>query len=138
MAEVRPPPDVNRFLAEARRRRLVLALASSSNPDEVGANLAVIGEKPENFVLVVDKDDIGTSKPAPDAFAVALQRTGLSGGEVAAVGDTRWDGEAAGKLGVAFWAVLTGGDREEELTAAGARHVAPTLGGLIPLLGADR
>jgi phosphoglycolate phosphatase-like HAD superfamily hydrolase len=134
MPEVRPVADVGRFLEAARRRGLVLALASSSNPDEVGANLAVIGEKPENFPVVVDKDDIETSKPAPDAFAVALERSRVSAGSAVAVGDTRWDGEAAAKLRAPFWGVLTGAGREAELRSAGATVVSATLAGLIPLL----
>jgi len=134
MPEVRPIPEVERFLREARRRRLVLGLASSSNPDEVGANLAVIGEKVENFPVVVDRDDIRTSKPAPDAFAVALKRTGLQAASAVAIGDTRWDGEAAARLGTAFWAVLTGAGREVELSAAGASRVGATLAAFIPLL----
>ncbi len=41
----------------------------------------------------------------------------------AAVGDTRWDAEAATKIGVVFWGVLTGAGTEEELRLGGAPQV---------------
>jgi beta-phosphoglucomutase-like phosphatase (HAD superfamily) len=64
MSEVRPVPGVTEFLRGLQELEVRPVLASSSNPDEVKANLAVIGETPDHF-LIVDKDDIETSKPAP-------------------------------------------------------------------------
>lgn len=122
MSEVRPIAGVTEFLAGIRELGMRPVLASSSKPDEVEANLRVIGERPEHF-LIVDKDDIGTSKPAPDVFAVALQRSGAQPREAAAVGDTRWDAEAAAKVRVRFFGVLTGAGTQEELNIAGADRV---------------
>ena len=130
MSEVRPIAGVTEFLAGIRELGMRPVLASSSKPNEVEANLRVIGERPEHF-LIVDKDDIGTSKPAPDVFAVALQRSGAQPREAAAVGDTRWDEEAAAKVGVRFFGVLTGAGTQEELNAAGAEGV---FGDLLTLL----
>jgi HAD superfamily hydrolase (TIGR01509 family) len=130
LAEVKPVPGVTRFLHGIRDRGIRPVLASSSKPDEVEANLKVIGEKASDF-LIVDKDDIGTSKPAPDVFAVALNRSGVQSPEAAAVGDTRWDAEAARKVGVQFFGVLTGAGTRKELVAAGAEQVFP---GLLELL----
>ena len=122
LGEVRPVRGVKEFLEGIRMREIRPVLATSSNPDEVGANLRVIGGRPEDF-LIVDKGDITTSKPAPDVFAVALEQSGAEPDRAAAVGDTRWDGEAATKAGVAFWGVLTGAGNEEELRLGGAQHV---------------
>ena len=108
-------------------------LATSSNPDEVAANLRIIGARPEDF-LIVDKDDIETSKPAPDVFAIALQRSGAKPDRAAAVGDSRWDAEAATKIGVVFWGVLTGAGTEEELRLGGASQVFRDLPALLDYL----
>ena len=133
MPSVRPVAGVERFLAGLGRLGIRPVLASSSNPDEVKANLAVIGQSPDNF-LVIDKDDIKTSKPAPDVFAVALERSGAQAADAAALGDTRWDGEAATKLGVRFFGVLTGGGTETELREGGATVIFPTLVAILGFL----
>ncbi|HEX3629008.1 MAG TPA: HAD family hydrolase [Candidatus Dormibacteraeota bacterium] len=133
MSEVRPVPGVTEFLRGLQELEVRPVLASSSNPDEVEANLAVIGETPDHF-LIVDKDDIETSKPATDVFGVALERAGASPEQAAAVGDTRWDAEAAVKVGVVFYGVLTGAGRREELEAGGAKRVFPDLVSLLAFL----
>lgn len=133
MSEVRPVPGVTQFLAGIKELGMRPVLASSSKPDEVEANLRVIGERAEHF-LIVDKDDIGTSKPAPDVFAVALRRSGAQPSEAAAVGDTRWDAEAASKVQVRFFGVLTGAGTRDELDAAGADRVFSDLLSLLEFL----
>jgi beta-phosphoglucomutase-like phosphatase (HAD superfamily) len=130
MSSVRPVAGVEQFLAGLGRLGIRPVLASSSNPDEVKANLAVIGQSPDNY-LVVDKDDIETSKPAPDVFGVALERSKAQPADAAAVGDTRWDGEAARKAGVRFFGMLTGAGRRAELEAAAADKVLPDLASLL-------
>jgi HAD superfamily hydrolase (TIGR01509 family) len=130
LAEVRPAPGVSEFLDGIRKLEIRSVLATSSNPDEVAANLRVIGRRPEDF-LIVDKDDIETSKPAPDVFAAALKRSGARPEQAAAVGDTRWDGEAATKIGVLFWGVLTGAGTEEELRLGGGQLVFRDLPALL-------
>lgn len=137
LPEVRPVPGVTEFLAGIRRLDIRPVLASSSNPDEVEANLRVIGERPEHF-LVVDKDDIETSKPAPDVFGVALKRSGVAPGDAAAVGDTRWDAEAAKKAGLDCFAVLTGAGTREELLDSGASRVFTDLLSLLAFVREQR
>lgn len=133
---VRPVNDVKGFLAGLTALLIRPVLGTSSNPDEVKANLKIIGETPDHF-LIVDKDDIETSKPAPDVFAVALARSGVQPGEAAAVGDTRWDAEAASCLRVTAYGVLTGAGREAELKAGGATEVFADLNALLDFLQKD-
>ena len=137
LPEVRPVDGAPEFLAGLGRLGIRPVLATSSNPDEVRANLKVIGETPDHF-LVIDKDDIETSKPAPDAFGVALERSGATPEESAAVGDTRWDAEAAKRLGVRAYGVLTGGGTAEELKQGGADRVFPTLQALLDFLSRSK
>ena len=133
LADVRPVDSVSEFLAGLHQLGIRPVLATSSNPEEVAANLRVIGERPEHF-LIVDRDDIETSKPAPDVFAVALERSGARPDQAVAVGDTRWDAESASKIGIAFWGVLTGAGTEMELREGGAQQVFPQLADLLEFL----
>lgn len=133
LGEVRPVLGANELLAGLERLQVRPVLASSSKPDEVEANLKILGKQPEDF-LIIDRDDIQTSKPAPDVFGVGLKRSGVGPQQAAAVGDTRWDGEAANKIGVRFWGVLTGAGTEAELRAGGAEETFPGLPDLLEFL----
>ncbi|MDQ6883508.1 MAG: HAD family hydrolase [Candidatus Dormibacteraeota bacterium] len=129
LSQVRPVAGARDFLKTLHTLGIRPVLATSSDPDEVEANLKLLGETPERF-LIVDRDDIGTSKPAPDAFALALKRSGATASQAAAVGDTRWDGESAGKSGIRFYGLLTGAGTREDLQLGGAREIFADLPGL--------
>lgn len=130
---VRPVKGAREFLSGLEGLGVRPVLATSSGPDEVKMNLGLLGLEPEQF-LVVDSDDIGTSKPAPDVFATALKRSGVSADQAAAVGDTRWDGESARHSGIAFYGLLTGAGLEEELRLGGATQIFPDLEALLSSL----
>ncbi|HEV3401341.1 MAG TPA: HAD-IA family hydrolase, partial [Acidimicrobiales bacterium] len=66
---------------------------------------------------------VGASKPAPDIFEVALEKLELDPDRTLVVGDTVWDLDAAGKLGLEVVCVLTGGHQREELEKRGALAV---------------
>jgi phosphoglycolate phosphatase-like HAD superfamily hydrolase len=120
--DVRAVKGARDFLSGLETLGIRPVLATSSGPDEVEINLGILGLKPDQF-LVVDRDDIGTSKPAPDVFAIALRRSGVSADQAAAVGDTRWDGESALKSEITFLGLLTGAGTEEELRLGGASDI---------------
>ena len=69
---------------------------------------------------IVHGDMVGSSKPAPDIFAVALDRLDLDPQRTMVVGDSRWDIEAAAKCDLEVVAVLTGGTTRRDLTDVGA------------------
>jgi HAD superfamily hydrolase (TIGR01509 family) len=130
MAQVRPVAYAREFLAAVRESGHHIVLATSSDLEEVAANLKVLAEDPAHFVIV-DSDDVHASKPAPDIFTAALARSGRSASEAVAIGDTRWDGESAGQSGIAFWGVLTGSGTTAELRQGGAAQVFPDLKALL-------
>ena len=133
LPSVRPVAGAPEFLVALETLKIRPVLATSSDPEEVKANLAILGKKPEQF-LIIDSDDIGTSKPAPDLFALALERSGVPADEAVAVGDTRWDGESARKSGIGFWGVLSGAGTPEELDLGGASEIFIDLQGLLAAL----
>ena len=68
----------------------------------------------------MSKRDVEHSKPSPHIFEAALHKFGLEPNRTLVVGDTGWDVEAAGKLGLGVVCVLTGGSTREQLEDAGA------------------
>ncbi|KAF5406549.1 MAG: Phosphoglycolate phosphatase [Candidatus Udaeobacter sp.] len=60
------------------------------------------------------------SKPAPDIFSAALETLKVSPAEAITVGDTRFDIEAAAKVGLKTIALTCGGTVEPVLRQAGA------------------
>jgi beta-phosphoglucomutase len=110
-------PGVYDFLAEARRRRLKVALASSAAPVKVEHNLREIGLMATSFDAVVDAKDVQHKKPHPDIFLTAAQRLGQSPAACLVVEDAVAGVEAAKAAGCRCLA-LTTSFPAERLTAA--------------------
>ena len=107
-------PLFQRIISEEMR----IALASSAKADE----LETYKQKAEVADLLeaqTSSDDAERSKPHPDIFEAALDRLGLTATEAIVVGDSPYDAEAAGKLGLKTIGVLCGGFREADLRRAG-------------------
>src|SRR5207248_328296 len=73
MMSVKPFPGVRDLFEQFRKRRIKLALASSSNPDEVEyyTQLLGVGDLLEG---TTSKHDAEFSKPSPEIFRAALNR----------------------------------------------------------------
>jgi membrane protein len=117
MDRARPFPDARALIDRvgADGRKVVLASSASAEELKHYVDLLGIGDL---VAATTSFDDVGTSKPAPDIFAVALKKSGFAAAEVIAVGDTPYDIESAAKAGFGTVALLSGGFAEEELAAA--------------------
>jgi HAD superfamily hydrolase (TIGR01549 family) len=113
-------PGATDLLAEVAGRGAQVVLATSSKEDDLDQLLDALGAAEGVIDEIVHGDMVGSSKPAPDIFAVALDRLDLDAGQSMVVGDTRWDIEAAAKCDLDVVAVLTGGWTRSDLTDAGA------------------
>jgi len=113
-------PGAAPLLATVAGRGVQVVLATSSPEQDLDELLAAIGADEGVIDEIVHGDMVSSSKPAPDIFAVALERLGLDAEQTMVVGDTRWDIDAAAKVGLAVVAVLTGGSTREQLEDAGA------------------
>jgi cytidine deaminase len=122
-------PGVFDFLAEARRRRLKVALASSAAAIKVEHNLREIGLTFSSFDAVVDAKDVKFKKPHPDIFLTAAQRLGLIPAACMVVEDAVAGVEAAKAAGCRCLA-LTTTYPAERLTAAD--WIAPNLAHVPP------
>jgi HAD superfamily hydrolase (TIGR01509 family) len=113
-------PRAADLLAAVAERGAQVVLATSSKQEDLDKLLAALGAEDDVISDIVHGDMVGSSKPAPDIFAVALEHLDLDPEQTMVVGDTRWDLEAAGKLGIEVVAVLTGGTTRQDLQDAGA------------------
>ena len=113
------------LLATLRDSGIRTALATSSGDEDLEATFASTGVDLRKHVdVVVKKDDVEHSKPAPDVVVAALAKLELSPAQCAMVGDTPHDAEAAKRAGVVTLGILAGGYNDERtLLRAGARRV---------------
>lgn len=114
-------PLVQRLLAEG----LTVAVASSAGADELQPLLDRAG-----VLDLIDHStssgDAGRSKPDPDIVHAAMDRTGLAPGQLIMIGDTPYDIEAAGQIGIATIALRCGGRwSEQDLVGAVAIYNDP-------------
>jgi len=112
------------LLGAVRARGLRTALATSSGDQDLDATFDSAGvDLREHVDVVVKKDDVAHSKPAPDVIVAAIEKLGLSPAQCAMVGDTPHDAESAKRAGVVTLGVLCGGYNDAPtLIGAGARR----------------
>ncbi|HWS53363.1 MAG TPA: HAD family hydrolase [Pyrinomonadaceae bacterium] len=119
LQRVRAFPRVRDLFERVRRDGRRIVLASSAKQDELQEykRIADIEDLVEDETSA---DDAEKSKPHPDIFEAALaQLRGVSAAEAVVVGDTPYDAEAAGKIGLRTVGLLCGGFPAEDLRAAG-------------------
>jgi HAD superfamily hydrolase (TIGR01509 family) len=113
-------PGAADVLAAVAKGGAQVVLATSSKEEDLDKLLDALGAADDVISDIVHGDMVGSSKPAPDIFAVALDHLDLDPEQTVVVGDTPWDIEAAAKLGIGVVCVLSGGHTRERLEDAGA------------------
>lgn len=132
-AEVRAFVGAKELLGRVAGRGAKVVLATSSQEADLKELLAAI-DADDDISDIVHGDEVDASKPAPDIFATALDKLTLDPSATMVVGDTRWDVEAATKLGLETVAVLTGGTTRRDLEDAGAVAVYESVADLLDQL----
>ena len=133
---VRPFSAVPELLRRVREAGLKVAAASSAKTSELEVYLDIAGIK-DLVDVTTSSEDAARSKPAPDIFQTALKKLGIQGPEAVAIGDTPYDAEAAGKVGIPTIGMLCGGFTEVDLRRAGCVAVYPGPGALLACFGAS-
>ncbi len=118
---VEPFPGAADLLARLRERGVKVVLASSGEQRDIDRYVEQLGGR-ETFDALVSSADVAATKPEPDIFAKALEQVGDRATAVV-IGDTVFDIDAAGKLGLPCIGVLTGGLERQVLEDAGAAAV---------------
>ena len=120
LPRVKPFPGVRPLFERIKRDGLKIALASSSKKDEL-QHYAELLDIEDLIHAGTSADDAAKSKPHPDIFQAAVEKlSGVPTGTCIAIGDTPYDAEAAGKIGIQTIGVLCGGFPEADLRRAGA------------------
>lgn len=124
LPNLRPFPRVKELVQRMRDEGLKIVVATSAKQDEAQPLLELAGVAD----LIEGKttaDQAKNSKPDPDSVAAALESLGLPATEVVMIGDTPYDIEAAGKVGVPVIAVRCGGFSDQDLAGAIAIYDEP-------------
>ena len=119
MPEVRPFRSAPELVAALHATGVVTVLATSSPSADVDRMVELLGID-EQIDARTTVDDVRKTKPDPEIFTVAMRKAGLEPADTVALGDSRWDVEAAIAAGVPCVAVETGGTSRAELLDAGA------------------
>lgn len=135
LAQAQPFAGAHDLLARTRAAGRRVVLASSASQAELDHYLDLLDVRDVVFATT-SIDDVETSKPAPDIFAVALERADVAAAAAMAVGDSPYDVEASAKCGVATVALRSGGFGDEALLKAGAAALYDDASAL--LAGFDR
>ena len=110
-------PFVRRLFEGLRAHKIKIALASSSDPEEVEYYTRLLGVE-ELIEGSTSKEDANFSKPSPEIFDAARKRAGTDPEFTFAVGDTPYDIVAAHRIAMPIVAVLSGGCERELLAKA--------------------
>lgn len=123
---LKPLPGVREFIAECRRRKLRIAVASSADTIKVEGNLREIGLPPSTFDAVVDGLMVARKKPFPDIFQEAARRLMLDPVDCLVIEDAVAGVTAAVKARMRCLG-LTTSFTSDQLMEVGADWTAPDL-----------
>jgi len=115
-------PRSRDLFMRVKQSGIKIVLATSSEKEDVATYKRIIGIED-----LVDEEssasDANESKPDPGIFAVALKNYGLPTNRAVALGDTPYDAQAAGKLGIRVIGLTCGGWKRDDLRDAGCMEV---------------
>jgi len=117
LPKLKPFPEVRPLLERMKQDDLKLIIATSSPEDEVSKAIKIVGIK-DLLEDATSASDAGKSKPDPDVVQAALDRLKMSANEVVMLGDTPYDIQAAGKVGIRVIAFRCGGFKDADLKGA--------------------
>ena len=117
LPRVKPFPFAHDLFEALQKRDVKIALASSSDPEEVEYYTRLLGV--ERLIEgSTSKRDAKFSKPSPEIFDAALERAGSDRDFTLVCGDTPYDILAAHRSALPIAAVLSGGIERELLVKA--------------------
>ena len=115
-----PLPGAKELISSLKERGYEVWFVTSAKDEELEHHMQEL-EAEDNIAGVVNSSSVDNPKPAPDIFEEALRRAGTTAEETVALGDARWDVEAAKDAGIRTVAVLSGGAfHRQDLEEAGA------------------
>ena len=117
-SKVRLAPGLRDFIADLRRRRVPLALASSSPRLWVDMVLERFALRPAFRAVATGDDAPGRTKPAPDLYLLAARRLKVDPKRCLAVEDSDFGVRAAKDAGMTCVGLRSGHNDEQRLSGA--------------------
>jgi len=133
LPSLEPFPSAIQLLRLLSRRGKKIAFATGATKAELAIHMRKLRAGRIADATVYDAE-VKRGKPYPDSYLLALKRLGLKAREVAVVGDSLYDAQAARAAGIACIAVRTGGFSREALVEAGATLVFRDVGSIFKAL----
>jgi len=127
-------PDAVDTLRKLRSKGVRLCVLTNSGRRPASVSLAK-SDLSSYFEFVLTRDDTERMKPRPDGLIKAVGMLGLPREAVFYVGDSTYDVMAARQAGVKSVGVSTSNYSMEQLSAAGADFVVPSISGILGILG---
>ncbi|MBE7210669.1 MAG: HAD family phosphatase [Gluconacetobacter diazotrophicus] len=122
-AGVRAFPAVRELFEALAARDVRVALASSSKPEDLEHYTRMLGIE-DLLHTATHSGHAERSKPHPDIFEAAQERLHpIPVDESLGFGDSPWDAQAAGGMGLPLVGLRCGGFAEHDLLAAGAIRI---------------
>jgi HAD superfamily hydrolase (TIGR01509 family) len=115
-------PGAAALLRRVHDAGVAVVLATSAPADELAA-LRQLLDADDAIDAQTTADDVSESKPAPSVFVSAMETGGVDPSRAVAVGDSKWDVQAARAAGIGCIGVESGGFSQHELAEEGALHV---------------
>jgi phosphoglycolate phosphatase-like HAD superfamily hydrolase len=111
----------------------VISIVSNNDRENV---LSVIRgfDLQDYFSNIVTASDVAKVKPDPEMILESAAQMDVSPAEMAVVGDSPVDAQAALRASSLFYGVLSGLSDEQRLRSAGARNVLPTVSSIVDKL----
>jgi HAD superfamily hydrolase (TIGR01549 family) len=122
MSRMVPFAEARELLMKVKGTGMKIALATSAKKDDLAFYKRLVGMD-DLVEEEATSSDAPQSKPEPDIFATALKKAGSLPEEAVALGDTPYDAEAAGKLGILTIGLTCGGWKARDLVSAGCARV---------------
>lgn len=124
LPQLQPFPQVRQLLEKMQQRGLRRVVASASQREEMERMLELAGIA-DLVQEATSASEVEDPKPEPDVVLAALDKLALGPEQVLLLGDTPYDIEAAGRVGVPVVALECGGWSAAELTGAMAVYRDP-------------
>jgi phosphoglycolate phosphatase-like HAD superfamily hydrolase len=122
LPHVRPFAGIRQLFTIIKDGGARIALATSCDKDEL-AHYRAIMNVDDLIDCAYSGDDVRREKPAPDVINLATRRLRVPPGQIAMIGDTPSDAEAAHAAGLASIGVQTGHFSRSDLVDAGCAAV---------------